>query len=74
MKNRVYDNGIYRAMTAEEALQAEKETAPAEEITPEARIEALESEVKELRLANSVAENQITDLQLALCDVYEATL
>ncbi len=48
MKNRVYDNGIYRAMTAEEALQAEKETAPAEEITPEARIEALEAAVLEL--------------------------
>ncbi len=45
---RIYDNGVYRDMTAEEALQAEKETAPAEEITPEERIEALEAAVLEL--------------------------
>ena len=43
MKNRVYDNGIYRNMTQAEIQSAANVPVPEHEITPEERIEALET-------------------------------
>ena len=50
---RVYENGIYRDMTAEEITEFEKlaAEAPAPEPTPEERIAALEQDNAELRKA-----------------------
>lgn len=48
---RIYENGVYRDMTAEEVAELEKlETEmPAPEPTPEERIAALEKDNAELR-------------------------
>lgn len=50
---RIYENGIYRDMTAEEIAEFEKlaAEAPAPEPTPEERIAALEHDNAELRSA-----------------------
>ena len=50
---RIYENGIYRDMTAEEVAELEKLAAeqPAPELTPEERIAALEKDNAELREA-----------------------
>lgn len=50
---RIYENGVYRDMTAEEVAELEKlETEmPAPEPTPEKRITALEQDNAELREA-----------------------
>lgn len=50
---RIYENGVYRDMTAEEVAELEKlETEmPAPEPTPEERITALEQDNAELREA-----------------------
>ena len=52
---RIYENGIYRDMTAEEVAELEKlaaeAPAPAPEPTPEERIAALEKDNAELREA-----------------------
>ena len=50
---RIYENGIYRDMTAEEIAEFEKLSAeaPAPEPTPEERIAALEQDNAELRSA-----------------------
>lgn len=50
---RIYENGVYRDMTAEEVAELEKlETEmPAPEPTPEERIAALEQDNAELREA-----------------------
>ena len=52
---RIYENGIYRDMTAEEVAELEKlaaeAPAPAPEPTPEERIAALEKNNAELREA-----------------------
>lgn len=47
---RIYENGIYRDMTAEEVAELEKlaAEAPAPEPTPEERIAALEKDNAEL--------------------------
>ena len=49
----IYENGIYRDMTAEEVAELEKLEAeqPAPEPTPEERIAALEQDNAELREA-----------------------
>ena len=48
---RIYENGIYRDLTAEEVSELEKLAAeqPAPEPTPEERIAALEKDNAELR-------------------------
>lgn len=48
---RIYENGIYRDLTAEEVAELEKLAAeqPAPEPTPEERIAALEKDNAELR-------------------------
>ena len=48
---RIYENGIYRDMTAEEIAEFEKMAAeqPAPEPSPEERIAALEQDNAELR-------------------------
>ena len=50
---RIYENGIYRDMTAEEIAEREKLATemPAPEPTPEERIAALEKDNAELREA-----------------------
>ena len=50
---KIYENGIYRDMTAEEIAELEKLAAahPAPEPTPEERIAALEQDNAELREA-----------------------
>ena len=52
---KIYENGIYRDMTAEEIAELEKlaaeAPAPAPEPTPEERIAALEKDNAELREA-----------------------
>lgn len=50
---RIYENGIYRDMTADEIADLEKLAveAPAPEPTPEERIAALEEDNAELREA-----------------------
>ena len=50
---RIYENGIYRNMTAEEIAELEKLATemPAPELTPEERIAALEKDNAELREA-----------------------
>ena len=50
MNYRIYENGIYRDMTAEEVAELEKLEAeqPASEPTPEERIAALEQDSAEL--------------------------
>lgn len=52
---KIYENGIYRDMTAEEIAEFEKlaaeAPAPAPEPTPEERIAALEKDNAELREA-----------------------
>ena len=50
---KIYENGIYRDMTAEEVAELEKLTteAPAPEPTAEERIDALEKDNAELREA-----------------------
>ena len=50
---RIYENGIYRDMTAEEIAEFEKlaAEAPAPEPSPEERIAALEQDNAELREA-----------------------
>ena len=52
---RIYENGIYRDMTAEEVAELEKlaaeAPAPAPEPTPEERIAVLEKDNAELREA-----------------------
>lgn len=50
---RLYENGIYRDMTAEEVAELEKLATeqPAPEPTPEERIAALEKDNAELREA-----------------------
>lgn len=50
---RIYENGIYRDMTAEEIAELEKLATeqPAPEPTPEERIAALEKDNSELREA-----------------------
>lgn len=50
---KIYENGIYRDMTAEEVAELEKLTTemPAPEPTPEERIAALEQDNAELRKA-----------------------
>lgn len=50
---RIYENGIYRDMTAEEVAELEKLATemPAPEPTPEERIAALEQDNAELREA-----------------------
>ncbi len=50
---RIYENGVYRDMTAEEIAELEKLAAeqPAPEPTPEERIAALEKDNAELREA-----------------------
>ena len=50
---RIYENGIYRDMTAEEIAELEKLATemPAPELTPEERIAALEKDNAELREA-----------------------
>lgn len=50
---RIYENGIYRDMTADEVAELEKlaAEAPAPEPTPEERIAALEKDNAELREA-----------------------
>ena len=50
---RIYENGIYRDMTAEEVAELEKLAAeqPAPEPKPEERIAALEKDNAELREA-----------------------
>ena len=50
---RIYENGIYRDMTAEEIAELEKLAIemPAPELTPEERIAALEKDNAELREA-----------------------
>lgn len=51
MSYRIYDNGIYRDMTAQEIAEFEKQAAemPAPEPTAEERIAALEKDNAELR-------------------------
>ena len=48
MSYRIYDNGIYRDMTAEEIAELEKmqTEAPEPEPTPEERIKQLEEQLK----------------------------
>ena len=48
---RIYENGVYRDMTAEEVAELEKMATemPAPEPTPEERIAALEKDNAELR-------------------------
>lgn len=50
---RIYENGVYRDMTAEEVAELEKVAAeqPAPEPTPEERIAVLEKDNAELREA-----------------------
>ncbi|MBQ4160531.1 MAG: hypothetical protein IJD83_06320 [Clostridia bacterium] len=48
MKNRIYDNGIYRDMTAEEIQSSADAPEMEAEVSPEERIEALEAAVLEL--------------------------
>lgn len=50
---KIYENGIYRDMTAEEIAELEKLAAeqPAPELTPEERVAALEQDNAELREA-----------------------
>ena len=50
---KIYENGIYRDMTAEEVAEFEKQSteAPAPEPTAEERIAALEKDNAELREA-----------------------
>nr|DAW63454.1 MAG TPA: API3 pepsin inhibitor-3 [Caudoviricetes sp.] len=50
---KIYENGIYRDMTAEEVTEFEKqsEETPAPEPSPEERIAALEQDNAELREA-----------------------
>ena len=45
---RIYDNGVYRYMTAEEIASVADAPEMEKEITPEERIEALEAAVFEL--------------------------
>lgn len=59
---RIYENGIYRDMTAEEIAEFEKLEAeqPAPEPSPEERIAALEKDNAELREALETLLNRET--------------
>jgi hypothetical protein len=46
--SRIYDNGIYREMTAEEIANSADVPQSAPKVTPEERIEALEAAILEL--------------------------
>ena len=48
MKNRIYDNGIYRDMTAEEIQSSADAPEMEAEVSPEERIVALEATVQSL--------------------------
>ena len=58
---RIYENGIYRDMTAEEIAELEKLATemPAPEPTPEERIAALEAENKLLKEQVSAQSDQM---------------
>lgn len=60
---RIYENGIYRDMTAEEIAELEKltEEAPQPEPTPEERIAALEQDNAELRAALEALISGVTE-------------
>ena len=60
---RIYENGIYRDMTAEEIAEFEKlaAEAPAREPTPEERIAALEQDNAELRSAIEALISGVTE-------------
>lgn len=60
---RIYENGIYRDMTAEEIAEFEKLAAksPAPEPTPEERIAALEQDNAELRSAIEALISGVTE-------------
>lgn len=60
---RIYENGIYRDMTAEEIAEFEKlaAEAPAPEPTPEERIAALEQDNAELRSAIEALISGVTE-------------
>lgn len=59
---KIYENGIYRDMTAEEVAELEKLVAeqPAPEPTPEERIAALEQDNAELREAMDALLSKVT--------------
>lgn len=59
---RIYENGIYRDMTAEEIAEMEKLATemPAPEPTPEERIAALEKDNAELREAMEALPSGVT--------------
>lgn len=59
---KIYENGIYRDMTAEEVAELEKLSTemPAPEPTPEERIAALEQDNAELRKAIETLLNRAT--------------
>lgn len=60
---RIYENGVYRDMTAEEVAEFEKMVAdqPAPEPTPEERIAALEKDNAELREAMEALLSGVTE-------------
>lgn len=60
---KIYENGIYRDMTAEEIAELEKlaAEAPAPEPTPEERIAALEQDNAELRSAIEALISGVTE-------------
>lgn len=60
---KIYENGVYRDMTAEEIAELEKlaAEAPAPEPTPEERIAALEQDNAELRSAIEALISGVTE-------------
>lgn len=60
---RIYENGIYRDMTAEEIAEFEKlaAEAPALKLSPEERIAALEQDNTELRSAIEALISGVTE-------------
>ena len=63
---KIYENGIYRDMTAEEIAQLEQLAAeqPAPEPTPEERIAAAEAQIQAAMADIEKAKNDLSDVQI----------
>ena len=63
---KIYENGIYRDMTAEEIAELEQLAAeqPAPEPTPEERIAAAEAQIQAAMADIEKAKNDLSDVQI----------
>ena len=63
---KIYKNGIYRDMTAEEIAELEALAAeqPASELTPEERIAAAEAQIQAAMTEIEKAKNDLSDVQI----------